>query len=206
MPNLLIVSENELFKQDLIFQINKYAPDFIINSQDNIADIIIIDENTEIINSYLQKYIHIPLLILIKNGIEKPQEQKLITYIQKPFNLNKLINSLNSAINLVTHSEAGNLTFNKYELKPISKEILNLRNNEVIKLTEKEVSILQYLYKIKNRIVTKSELLQEVWKYNPDVTTHTIETHIYRLRQKVEHDDTSAQLIITEEGGYILKR
>jgi len=206
MPNLLIVSDNDLFKQDLIFQINKYAPDFIINSQDNIADIIIIDENTEIVNSYLQKYIHVPLLILIKNGIEKPQEQKLITYIPKPFNLNKLIDSLNSAINLVAHSEAGNLTFNKYELKPTSKEILNLRNNEIIKLTEKEVSILQYLYKIKNRIVTKSELLQEVWKYNPDVTTHTIETHVYRLRQKVEHDDTSAQLIITEEGGYILKR
>ena len=88
----------------------------------------------------------------------------------------------------------------------MKKEILNLRNNETIKLTEKEVSILQYLYKIKNKIVTKADLLQEVWGYNPDVTTHTIETHIYRLRQKVEHDDKSAQLIITEEGGYMLKR
>ena len=79
-------------------------------------------------------------------------------------------------------------------------------DKEIVKLTEKEVSILQYLYKIRDRIVTKSELLQEVWGYNPDVTTHTIETHIYRLRQKVEHEDKNAQLIITEEGGYFLKK
>ena len=84
--------------------------------------------------------------------------------------------------------------------------LINLRNKEIVKLTEKEVSILQYLYKIRDRIVTKSELLQEVWGYNPDVTTHTIETHIYRLRQKVEHEDKNAQLIITEEGGYFLKK
>ena len=82
---------------------------------------------------------------------------------------------------------------------------MNLRNNEVIKLTEKEVAILKYLYKSPERIVTKNELLQEVWGYAPEVTTHTIETHIYRLRQKVEHENPEAQLIITLDGGYRLK-
>ena len=61
------------------------------------------------------------------------------------------------------------------------------------------------MYKNKDRLISKNELLQEVWGYSPDVSTHTIETHIYRLRQKVEHDDPEAQLILTADGGYQLK-
>lgn len=207
MPNVFIFSENDLFKQDLSFQIKQNCSDLIpVFEEQEIADIVVIDENINIVSSFAHKYPHAPIFVLLEKNMEKPQEKKLIKYVQKPLSLCKFINQLNSAINLAANSEDGKLIFNKYELKPSGKEILNLRNNETIKLTEKEVSILQYLYKIKNKIVTKADLLQEVWGYNPDVTTHTIETHIYRLRQKVEHDDKSAQLIITEEGGYMLKR
>lgn len=97
------------------------------------------------------------------------------------------------------------MNFNQYELRPSKKEILNLRNGEVIKLTEKEVAIIKYLYKAKDKIVSKTNCCKEVWGYSPEVTTHTIETHIYRLRQKVEHEDTSAQIILTSDGGYQLK-
>lgn len=206
MPNLLIVSDNELFKQDLIVQIGLYAPQFNINLDNEIADIVIIDEKQELISEYIKKFSHAPILVLLAKGIEKPQETDLIKYRQKPLSLNMLIDTLNSTINLAANSQSGKLSFNKYELSITTKEIFNLRNKEVIKLTEKEVSILQYLYKIKDRIVTKAELLQEVWEYNPEVSTHTIETHIYRLRQKVEHDNKDAQIIITEDGGYLLKR
>ena len=82
---------------------------------------------------------------------------------------------------------------------------MNLRNNELIKLTEKEVSIIKYLYKNKDKIISKSDLMKEVWGYALDAATHTVETHIYRLRQKVEHEDEAAQLILTSEGGYQLK-
>ena len=61
-----------------------------------------------------------------------------------------------------------------------------------------------YLYKAKNNIITKTDFLKEVWGYSPDVSTHTIETHIYRLRQKVEKNKNWPQLIITENGGYKL--
>lgn len=206
MPNLLIISDNELFKQDLIVQIGLYAPQFNINLDNEIADIVIIDEKQELISEYIKKFSHAPILVLLAKGIEKPQETDLIKYRQKPLSLNMLIDTLNSTINLAANSQSGKLSFNKYELSITTKEIFNLRNKEVIKLTEKEVSILQYLYKIKDRIVTKAELLQEVWEYNPEVSTHTIETHIYRLRQKVEHDNKDAQIIITEDGGYLLKR
>ena len=90
-------------------------------------------------------------------------------------------------------------------LYPNRKEILNLRNDVTTKLTEKEVSIIKYLYKNKDKIVAKQDLMQEVWGYVADVATHTVETHIYRLRQKVEQDDPSAQLILTSDGGYQLK-
>ena len=84
-------------------------------------------------------------------------------------------------------------------------DIVNLRNGEETKLTEKEVAVIKYLYKFQDRIVSKNELLQDVWGYSPDVTTHTIETHIYRLRQKVERDNIDAQMILTVDCGYQLK-
>lgn len=207
MPNLFVISENDLFKQDLLFQIKHNCLELIpVSEEGDIVDIVIIDENVEKVSHYVNKYPHTPVFVLLKKGMEKPQDKKLITYIQKPLSLCHFLNQLSSAINLAVNSEKGKLLFNKYELNPARKEILNLRNKEVVRLTEKEVSILQYLYKIRDRIVSKSELLQEVWGYNPDVTTHTIETHIYRLRQKVEQEDKNAQLIITEEGGYFLKK
>ena len=88
-------------------------------------------------------------------------------------------------------------------LDSAKKEIKNLRTHKTIKLTEREVTILNYLYKAYPKIVSKSELLSEVWGYNPDATTHTVETHIYRLRQKVEEDGNNA-IILTEDAGYKL--
>ena len=87
----------------------------------------------------------------------------------------------------------------------MKKDIVNNKNNKSIKLTEKEVAIIKYLYKNRNRIVSKTELLQEVWGYSPDASTHTIETHIYRLRQKVEADEASDPIIETVDGGYQLQ-
>ena len=72
------------------------------------------------------------------------------------------------------------------------------------KLTEKEVSVIKYLYKNAGKIVSKNDLIQEVWEYSADVATHTVETHIYRLRQKVEQNKTENQIILTSEGGYQL--
>ena len=75
-------------------------------------------------------------------------------------------------------------------------------NNIKIRLTEKETDILKYLIRAKNTNVKREVLLREVWGYNAGVTTHTLETHIYRLRQKIEHDPSQAKLLVTESGGY----
>jgi DNA-binding response OmpR family regulator len=73
-----------------------------------------------------------------------------------------------------------------------------------LKLTEKETAILRFLYRAGQQVVSRDILLQEVWGYNSAVTTHTLETHIYRLRQKIEPNPSAAQILVTESGGYKL--
>ena len=206
MLNLLIISDNSVFCDDLRLQIERYAPEYTINAEAATPDIVVLDEKPEMLTAIKAKHPQTPIFILLKKGADKPPASTFVKFEIKPIVLKDFINSLCSAINLALNSDDGRLKFNCYELRPLSKEIYNFRTKESTKLTEKEVAIVQYLYKIKGRIVTKTELLQEVWGYSPDVTTHTIETHIYRLRQKVEHDNPSSQLILTEDGGYLLKR
>ena len=100
-------------------------------------------------------------------------------------------------------SEDAVFTIGPYTFRPSSKLLLNPKGNKV-RLTEKETSILRYLYRAGQRPVSRETLLQEVWGYNSGVTTHTLETHIYRLRQKIEKDAAAPAILVTEAGGYKL--
>ena len=207
MSNILFVAAPGYFSEDLAGQLSHHIKDFnLLNPGDPaVPDIVIVDEDAAKLEELHRHYLKAPLFLLTSDPDHAPQNSAFTHIMAKPLRLEKLFNELRSSINLFENSAGGYLNFNSYEVRPVKKEILNRRNGEVIKLTEKEVAILKYLYKAQERIVTKTELLQEVWGYAPDVTTHTIETHVYRLRQKVEQDDSSAQLILTLEGGYQLK-
>lgn len=207
MPNILLLSDNEKFVEDLSTQISYYIPDFnVLTEEENNAflDMIIVDEDVEKLKEIHKRRLQVPIILLLSSG-KDAGDAEASNIVYKPIALNKFLNLLQAGINIYENSSEGYLNFNQYELRPSKKEILNQRNNEIIKLTEKEVAIIKYLYKAKDKIVSKNELLQEVWGYSPEVTTHTIETHIYRLRQKVEHEDVSAQIILTSDGGYQLK-
>ena len=91
----------------------------------------------------------------------------------------------------------------RYTFRPSSKHLINEKGGK-LRLTEKETAILRFLYRAGLQVVARDVLLREVWGYNANVTTHTLETHIYRLRQKIERDPASPQLLITEAGGYKL--
>ena len=204
MPNLLFLSQNKNFADDLVAQLNLYLPDFNVFIEDDgqtFFDLVLIDEQVNSIINYSSR--PVPVFLLGKSGEEYNDIDAEV--IMKPIQLSALLDALKSGIHIFENSEDGYLRFNQYELRPLAKEILNERNGEITKLTEKEVSIIKYLYKSGSKTISKNELLQEVWGYSPDVTTHTIETHIYRLRQKVEQEDISAQLILTSDGGYQLK-
>jgi len=90
-----------------------------------------------------------------------------------------------------------------FTFQPGSKHLINDKGGK-LRLTEKETAILRFLYRAGQAVVTRDVLLREVWGYNSNVTTHTLETHIYRLRQKIERDPGKSQLLITEAGGYKL--
>lgn len=199
MLNIQLFSENEDFVNDITSQIERFIAGADI--KDSAPDMIIVDENEEL---YLQKrseYPSVPILFLTSQS--SIEEDRLNIVIHKPMNLMRFLDIMRAANNRLDNSEYGYLMFNNYELRPSSKEITDLTNGKVIKLTEKEVSIIKYLYKMGDSFVSKSDLQTNVWRYNKNVTTHTVETHIYRLRQKVE-DNPSRRLIVTDNGKYRL--
>ncbi|MEG6508090.1 response regulator transcription factor [Methyloligella sp. 2.7D] len=124
-------------------------------------------------------------------------------YVTKPFKLAVLLARIRAQLRQHDQSEDAVFTIGPYTFRPASK-VLVTEAGKKIRLTEKETSILKYLYRAGERVVTREVLLHEVWGYNAGVTTHTLETHIYRLRQKIETDPSQAEILITETGGYKL--
>ena len=125
-------------------------------------------------------------------------------YIAKPFRLNELLARLRAQLRVFDNSEDAIFIIGPYSFRPSAKLLMEAARNRKIRLTEKESAILKYLYRAGGRPVGRQVLLTEVWGYNSAVTTHTLETHIYRLREKIEPDPTNAQLLLTEGGGYRL--
>ena len=124
-------------------------------------------------------------------------------YVTKPFRIAVLLARIRAQLRQHEQSEDAVFTIGPYTFKPASKVLLD-QDGRKIRLTEKETSILKYLYRSGESVITRDVLLHEVWGYNAGVTTHTLETHIYRLRQKIEQDPSNAELLVTESGGYKL--
>ncbi|MDA8050081.1 MAG: response regulator transcription factor [Rhodospirillales bacterium] len=125
-------------------------------------------------------------------------------YIAKPFRLAELLARLRAQLRIFENSEDAVFAIGPYVFRPAAKLLQEPVRNRRIRLTEKETAILKFLYRSGSRPVARQVLLNEVWGYNASVTTHTLETHIYRLRQKIEPDPAHARLLITEGGGYRL--
>lgn len=126
-------------------------------------------------------------------------------YVVKPFRFAVLLARIRAHLRQHEQSEDATFSIGPYTFRPAAKMLVDSGGGK-IRLTEKETAILKYLYRAGDRIVTRDVLLSEVWGYNSGVTTHTLETHIYRLRQKIERDPSHAELLITEAGGYKLAR
>ena len=162
---------------------------------------------------------HEAVRILRKNGFKAPiimltghdtnsdtilgLESGANDYVTKPFHFTVLLARVRSQLRQHETSEDAVFTIGPYTFRPSSKLLLNPKGSKV-RLTEKETSILRYLYRVGQRPVSREMLLQEVWGYNSGVTTHTLETHIYRLRQKIEKDAAAPVILVTQAGGYKL--
>lgn len=124
-------------------------------------------------------------------------------YVTKPFRLNELLARLRAQLRLHEASEDAVFNIGPYSFQPGAKLLLDSGSKKKIRLTEKEAAILRFLYRA-GTPVSRETLLGEVWGYNAGVNTHTLETHIYRLRQKMERDPANAEILVTTPGGYRL--
>ena len=125
-------------------------------------------------------------------------------YVTKPFRFAVLLARIRAHLRSHEQSEDAVFSIGPYEFRPAAKVLMDAEGKK-IRLTEKETNILKYLYRAGAKPVSREELLTEVWGYNAGVTTHTLETHIYRLRQKIEPEPGQARLLLTDAGGYRLQ-
>ncbi|HVC55011.1 MAG TPA: response regulator transcription factor [Stellaceae bacterium] len=124
-------------------------------------------------------------------------------YVTKPFRLSVLLALLRAHLRQNARNGEAVLNIGPYTFRPSARQLTDARGRREVRLTEKEAAILNFLYHA-GRVIGRDTLLDEIWGYNAGVTTHTLETHIYRLRQKIERDPAHAEILVTEPGGYRL--
>jgi DNA-binding response OmpR family regulator len=123
-------------------------------------------------------------------------------YVVKPFRTSELMARLRAQLRAHDISEDAELRIGRFRFRP-GDNLLIAFDDTRIRLTGKEVAVLKYLFRA-GATVTRAELLQQVWGYHATATTHTVETHIYRLRQKLEPDPARMRFLLNEDNGYRL--
>ena len=151
--------------------------------------------------------VNVPILMLTAADSEADTVEGLDAgaddYVTKPFRLGVLLARLRAHLRQSEKSDDALLTIGPYTFRPSAKLLTDASGRKKVRLTEKEAAILKFLYRA-GTAIGRDTLLGEVWGYNASVTTHTLETHVYRLRQKIERDPGNAELLVTEPGGYRL--
>jgi len=181
--------------------------------KDQIYDLIILDvglpdtDGRELCRRMRKQGVKAPILMLTGHDGDADTILGLDAgandYITKPFKFPVLLARIRAQLRQHEQSEDAVFQLGPYTFKPAQKMLITEADKKV-RLTEKETNILKYLYRATDGVVPRDVLLHEVWGYNAGVTTHTLETHIYRLRQKIEADPSNARLLVTESGGYRL--
>jgi DNA-binding response OmpR family regulator len=221
---LLIVDDDEALRQSLAEQLRMFeefatteaatAAQAIELAKSDHFDAILLDvglpdiDGREVCRLLRRAGVSVPIIMLTGADTEADTILGLDSgandYVTKPFRLGVLLARLRAHLRQHEQSEDAVFTIGPYTFRPSAKLLLNEATKKKIRLTEKETAILRYLYRAGDRVVGRDTLLGEVWGYNAGVTTHTLETHVYRLRQKIERNPAQAEILVTEPGGYRL--
>lgn len=182
-------------------------------AKDERADVVLLDvdlpdmDGREACRLMRKNGLSAPIVMLTAQDTDADQilglESGANDYVTKPFKFSVLLARVRAHMRSHEQSEDAVFQIGPYEFRPAMKLLL-IGEDRKVRLTEKETNILKFLYRSTEGVVPRDVLLHEVWGYNAGVTTHTLETHIYRLRQKIEPDPSSARLLVTESGGYRL--
>lgn len=222
--NLLLVDDDEELRGTLTEQL-AFHEEFNITEagtgmaglklvKDGNFDLILLDvglpdlDGREVCRMMRKSSIKIPIIMLTANAGDSDTILGLDAgandYVTKPFKFGILLARIRAQLRQHAISEDASFVIGPYYFKPGEKTLTNRETKDVIRLTEKETAILKFLKRSDGNPVSRDILLNEVWGYNANVTTHTLETHIYRLRQKIEPIPSTATILITESGGYRL--
>ena len=220
---ILIVEDDVILREALVDQLSLYD-EFRIIQADTAAkclqiarsskiDLALMDvglpdtDGREVVKILRRSGFSAPIIMLTGHDTDSDTilglEAGANDYVVKPFKLAVLLARIRAHMRQHERSEDAVYTIGRFTFHPSQKVMID-ENQHKTRLTEKEASILKFLYRAGKTTVNRDTLLHEVWGYNSSVTTHTIETHIYRLRQKIERDPAHAEILVTEAGGYRL--
>jgi len=220
---ILIVDDDTELREALIEQLAPYEEFETFNgdtaasgmqlARSELVDLLVMDvglpdmDGREAVKLLRKNGFKAPIIMLTGHDTESDTilglEAGANDYVVKPFKFAVLLARIRAHLRQHEQSEDATFAIGPYTFRPSSKMLTEEAGGK-IRLTEKETAILKYLYRAGDKSVTRDVLLHEVWGYNSGVTTHTLETHIYRLRQKIERDPSNAELLVTESGGYKL--
>ncbi|MAY62744.1 MAG: DNA-binding response regulator [Rhizobiales bacterium] len=218
---ILIVDDDDDLRETLVEQLSLYeefnileessAAKGIQTARNTQIDILIMDvglpdmDGRESVKLLRKGGFKAPIIMLTGHDTDSDTilglEAGANDYVTKPFRFAVLLARVRAQLRQHEQSEDATFQVGRYTFKPSQKLLLDDKGGK-IRLTEKETAIIRYLYRADQKVVTRDTLLEEVWGYNSGVTTHTLETHVYRLRQKIESDPANAEILVTESGGY----
>jgi DNA-binding response OmpR family regulator len=220
---ILVVDDDDDLRNMLVEQLSLYeefnvvqeanATKAVTTARGSIIDLLIMDvglpdmDGREAVKLLRKGGFKAPIIMLTGHDTDADTilglEAGANDYVTKPFKFAVLLARIRVQLRQHEQSEDAVFTVGPYTFKPSQKLLLDQRGGKV-RLTEKEANIIRFLYRADRKPVPRDTLLQEVWGYNSNVTTHTLETHVYRLRQKIERDPQRAEILITDSGGYRL--
>jgi DNA-binding response OmpR family regulator len=220
---ILVVDDDEDLRNTLVEQLSLYeefnviaeatATKAVVTARGSIIDLLIMDvglpdmDGREAVKLLRKGGFKAPIIMLTGHDTDADTilglEAGANDYVTKPFKFAVLLARIRVQLRQHEQSEDAVFTVGPYTFKPSLKLLLDQRGGKV-RLTEKEANIIRFLYRADRKPVPRDTLLQEVWGYNSNVTTHTLETHVYRLRQKIERDPQRAEILVTDSGGYRL--
>ena len=221
---ILLVEDDEALRNALVEQLKLYeefditaietGADALTQSKEQHFNLLILDvglpdmDGRELCRLLRRGDVKAPIIMLTGADSEADTILGLDSgandYITKPFRLGVLLGRIRAQLRQHERSEDAVFNLGPYSFRPAAKVLISPDTDNKIRLTEKEAAILKYLLRSGNSVIGRDELLNDVWGYNSGVTTHTLETHVYRLRQKLEKDPSNAEILVTEPGGYRL--
>ena len=225
-PTVLIVDDDEMLSAILIDQLaatDRFAPigaASIATAKQAICDhdgpfnAIVLDvglpdgNGREFCMELRKQGLRIPILMLTaaseETDVVAGLESGADDYLAKPFRLRELIARLDRALDNFEKSIFGILEIGPCLFQPAKKRLHDRRSDQDIRLTDKETAVLRVLYDADGERIDKETLVRQVFGYGPTVNTHTLETHVYRLRQKIEDVPMDPKYVVTSGAGYRL--